>query len=210
MHQQPETSNQQPVLMLTGEYPPRRGGVADYTARLSEALRALGHQVTVLTGAEPGGVPAEAPEARRTVADWGFGCWRTALAALDAKDPEEADQVFRKLSSVCGQFLDWCVEPEPVVTVTAWLVPVASNAHSPALKLWPPFAAHAIAGPIAVPGVPGVPGVPPFASVTDVAVPPQWIWRESMMIVLDATAATRVVTLPAEQSAHSFLSSYSW
>jgi glycosyltransferase involved in cell wall biosynthesis len=70
--------------MLTGEYPPRRGGVGDYTARLSEALRELGVPVTVLTSVEPGSVPAGAPAARREVANWGFGCWRPVLTALDA------------------------------------------------------------------------------------------------------------------------------
>ena len=37
------------VCMVTGEYPPRRGGVADYTALLVDALRARGHAVQVVT-----------------------------------------------------------------------------------------------------------------------------------------------------------------
>lgn len=36
-----------PVLLVAGEYPPDRGGLADYTARLQAALDARGVQVTV-------------------------------------------------------------------------------------------------------------------------------------------------------------------
>jgi polysaccharide biosynthesis protein PslF len=39
-----------PVYLLTGEFPPRVGGIADYTARLAESLHDLGLNVTVVVG----------------------------------------------------------------------------------------------------------------------------------------------------------------
>lgn len=68
--------------MLTGEFPPRIGGVADYSASLAEALRELGHEVNVLTSA--GGAEGVQPPALRQVSNWGFGCWREIEAALKA------------------------------------------------------------------------------------------------------------------------------
>lgn len=48
------------------------------------------------------------------VADLGHP--RLSLAAVDPKDPAEAEQVIRKLSSVCSQFLNWTPLPEPAVS----------------------------------------------------------------------------------------------
>ena len=70
------------VLMLSGEFPPLAGVVGDYTARLVEALRELGHDVAVLTGELPAGLQGAAPPAWRRVRDWGVGCWSEVEAAL--------------------------------------------------------------------------------------------------------------------------------
>jgi polysaccharide biosynthesis protein PslF len=74
------------VLMLSGEYPPQAGGVADYTARLVDGLRALGHQVSVLTGRpqEPG--CANGPTVR--VREWGFQAWPPIEAAIAKLRPD--------------------------------------------------------------------------------------------------------------------------
>src|SRR4051794_22490966 len=45
--------------ILTGEYPPRRGGVADYSAQLAAGLAAAGIEVHVWTS--EGGGSSEAP-----------------------------------------------------------------------------------------------------------------------------------------------------
>jgi glycosyltransferase involved in cell wall biosynthesis len=64
------------LLLITGEYPPDEGGVADYSRCLAAALAAEGHTVDVLTSRR-GGAPA-APEPRgvtvhRVVSGWGWG-----------------------------------------------------------------------------------------------------------------------------------------
>lgn len=53
------------VLLITGEYPPARGGVGDYTSRLAGALREQGVQATVYTQ-QPTGAEDEAMKMRST------------------------------------------------------------------------------------------------------------------------------------------------
>lgn len=73
------------IWLISGEYPPLRGGVADHTEQLAHHLAARGHQVAVITGREAGplvglptscrwssGEPVVLPLAR----DWGLGVWR--------------------------------------------------------------------------------------------------------------------------------------
>jgi glycosyltransferase involved in cell wall biosynthesis len=72
------------VLILTGEYPPRTGGVGDYSAHLAAALRDQGQAVQVLTSAESDLDDDDlvAPPAWRRVPNWGFGSWPRVVAAL--------------------------------------------------------------------------------------------------------------------------------
>ncbi|MCX2727138.1 glycosyltransferase [Thermomicrobium sp. 4228-Ro] len=58
------------VLFVTGEYPPLRGGVGDYTARLAEALTDHGWSVTVVTRPSPDRT-ATSPAIRVTTG-WGW------------------------------------------------------------------------------------------------------------------------------------------
>jgi len=67
------------VLLVTGEYPPDQGGVADYTMCLADALAAQGVAVDILTTARA----QSQPEADRAL---------TAAAAEGVQSPTEADR----------------------------------------------------------------------------------------------------------------------
>lgn len=73
------------ILMVSGEYPPMRGGVGDYTSLLSRHLEGQGARVRVLAGVRSGtggqqGPPA-VPEASWTVHRWDYSAWRQVAAA---------------------------------------------------------------------------------------------------------------------------------
>src|SRR5215213_10070166 len=80
------------VCMLTGELPPDRGGVGDYTARLSDALAALGVPVGILTRARPN-VPshrllgASRVPVHGVVSSWGVRAWPLVGRALARLGP---------------------------------------------------------------------------------------------------------------------------
>ncbi len=82
------------IGLITGEYPPDRGGVGDFTARLSQALAAAGHRVHVITArtypSSSGTNESEDPLAgrahitvHRALGGWGWRCWRHILALAD-------------------------------------------------------------------------------------------------------------------------------
>lgn len=78
------------IGLITGEYPPDRGGVGDFTHHLGRSLTTLGHQVHVLTSLPQSHSDAQEPSrptgtarggsVHRVLEDWGFGCWRRILA----------------------------------------------------------------------------------------------------------------------------------
>jgi glycosyltransferase involved in cell wall biosynthesis len=80
------------VCMLTGELPPDHGGVGDYTARLSDALRAMGVPLGVLTGERPG-IPtrrllgASQVPVYGTVPGWDARVWPIVRRALSRLGP---------------------------------------------------------------------------------------------------------------------------
>ena len=77
------------VTLLSGEYPPLRGGVADYTALLATALGRQGVEVSVLTSARA--TPrADDGDVRilPTLKSWGVGLWREVSQQLDILDPD--------------------------------------------------------------------------------------------------------------------------
>ncbi len=63
--------------MVTGEYPPARGGVGDYTMLLARHLCDRGASVEVLTSSSKYAPELEdtPPAVRRSVPSWGSGCW---------------------------------------------------------------------------------------------------------------------------------------
>ncbi|HET7376872.1 MAG TPA: glycosyltransferase, partial [Anaerolineae bacterium] len=71
------------IGLITGEYPPRQGGVGDFTRELAQAMIALGHEVHVITGRQPCAKLQDANTklkedgivAHRSITSWGIGCW---------------------------------------------------------------------------------------------------------------------------------------
>lgn len=81
------------ALLVTGEYPPMRGGVADYTAYLAAGLRRQGVEPLVLTStraraAGPSGIPSAAPPASHYTSTWGFPMWRRTVDVIRATTPD--------------------------------------------------------------------------------------------------------------------------
>jgi len=70
------------IGLVTGEYPPDRGGVGDFTRELGQALAELEHEVHVVTARSR--AAEREPRAseivvHRIVRAWGWRCWRAIL-----------------------------------------------------------------------------------------------------------------------------------
>jgi polysaccharide biosynthesis protein PslF len=84
------------ITLLSAEYPPRPGGVGDYTRRLGGALVARGHNISVLTIFDfrlqilDLGPPENNPKSKiqNPKSDWGWRCWPVVIAALDELRPD--------------------------------------------------------------------------------------------------------------------------
>jgi polysaccharide biosynthesis protein PslF len=84
------------IALLSAEYPPRPGGVGDYTRWLGEALATRGHKISVLTIldfslqiVDLG--PSETNQKskiKNQKSDWGWRCWPAVIAALDELRPD--------------------------------------------------------------------------------------------------------------------------
>ena len=76
------------LLLVTGEYPPMQGGVADYTRALGLALAARGHEIAVLTSTQAQPAPDDHTLAVfPLVESWGWSCWQDLDAAFRAWQP---------------------------------------------------------------------------------------------------------------------------
>ncbi len=64
------------ILLVTGEYPPMQGGVADYTRALARALVDLNQEVGILTSIHAAQAPVdEGIQVFPWVEGWGWGLW---------------------------------------------------------------------------------------------------------------------------------------
>lgn len=67
------------IGIITGEYPPMKGGVGAYTQRLAQALTAQGHSVGILTDTR-GNAPTQGITVAPTVTGWGYKSLNIARA----------------------------------------------------------------------------------------------------------------------------------
>ncbi len=113
------TEDQHYVLYVTGEYPPHRGGIADYTYRLRNEIENLGFGTYVLTleGAEGPGVI--------TIGSWS---WPVALQIREIADQNRIDMIHIQYQA--GAFdMHPAVNALPT-TLSAWLrLPVLTTFH---------------------------------------------------------------------------------
>ncbi len=110
------------VLLVTGEYPPQEGGVADYSRCLALALAELGHTVDVLTGR--GQASDETDDRRVTVhralGGWGWG----SLTAL-----RKAAAVLRP-DVVHLQYQTAAFGLHPAINVLPWWIRRTTSVHT--------------------------------------------------------------------------------
>lgn len=113
------TDDKRYVLYVTGEYPPHRGGIADYTMHLRNEIESLGFGVYVLTldGAEGPGV--------MTIGSWS---WPVALQIREIADQHRIDLIHIQYQA--GAFdMHPAVNALPT-TLSAWLrIPVLTTFH---------------------------------------------------------------------------------
>src|SRR5579859_1342894 len=79
------------LALLSAEYPPRAGGVGDYTRQLGLALLQRGHAVSVLTNSVPADGPPPPGEPEReilAIRHWDWHCWPAVIRVLDRVRPD--------------------------------------------------------------------------------------------------------------------------
>ncbi len=130
------------ILIVSGEFPPMRGGVGDYTREVARALVAQGHEVHVVVPAELGSAYAEAARdpwrVWTAVTNWRWGCWRQVSEVVRAVQPDVVNIQYQAaaydMRVPAINFLPWRLrrtsEPVPVVVTfhdlkTPYLFPKA-------------------------------------------------------------------------------------
>jgi glycosyltransferase involved in cell wall biosynthesis len=81
------------IGLITGEYPPDRGGVGDFTSQLGQALGDLGHEVHVITTRSPSTDLTQTPPVtvHRAIDDWSWRCWKQTVALTEDLDLDILD-----------------------------------------------------------------------------------------------------------------------
>ncbi len=85
-------SHEPRVLIVTGEFPPLKGGVGDYSMLLSNQLDRLGADVTVVTTGNRSG-PNQAESlggirVLRTIPNWGLSSWTRLVPTIQQYQPQ--------------------------------------------------------------------------------------------------------------------------
>jgi len=116
------------IGLITGEYPPDRGGVGDFTHELGRAMAELGHQAHVITSKLQTCKLANLQTCKgvtvhRVVHGWGWGCWREVLQVareerLDVLNIQYQAAAYRMHPAI--NLLPWWLSQrgEPPVVVT--------------------------------------------------------------------------------------------
>ena len=133
------------VLIVTGEYPPMRGGIGDYTHLLAQTLCSEGVDVRVLCStdepAEPDDVPAE-----QIVTSWSWDAWSAILEAVERFKPDWLHIQYQRAmydDKLGIHLLPWrlrLLRPHPRIAVTfhdlnpPYLFPKAGPVRTAALR----------------------------------------------------------------------------
>ena len=106
------------VGLISGEYPPLRGGVADYTANLKEALEQLGIEAGVITSARAG--PRQ-DGVHPVIKGWGVSSWPAVARALVAMGAQVAHVQYQAAAygmSAAIHLLPWWLRRRCAVVTT--------------------------------------------------------------------------------------------
>jgi glycosyltransferase involved in cell wall biosynthesis len=74
------------LLFVTGEYPPMRGGVGDYTAQIASRLSRQGLDVGILTSTGATGASTPGVQIYPALPGWGFRAWQEVAARAGGYD----------------------------------------------------------------------------------------------------------------------------
>lgn len=111
------------IGLITGEYPPDRGGVGDFTNRLGQALAGLEHEVHVITARSPSTdlTQKRSPiTVHRTVDDWRWRCWNHISTLAEDLDLDILDVQYQAAAYRMHPAINLVPRPQgrPPVVVT--------------------------------------------------------------------------------------------